>query len=123
MDRRGPLAVAGRTVAVPTSCAGSKEQIDPAESDEPHDVVQFKRDLIESFQFDGLADVLWGVQDLWRYATHRWLTYRTPTRPRSERWPRRGHLEGGAGDRDRVPHDRPGAAAPNGAEPGSGRGG
>lgn len=48
---------------------------------------EFKRDLIKSFQSTGPAEVLWGMQDLWHYATHRWLTYRTPTRTRSERWP------------------------------------
>lgn len=47
---------------------------------------QFKRELIKSFQFDGPTQVLWGMQDFWHYATHKWLTYRTPTRTRARRW-------------------------------------
>jgi hypothetical protein len=49
---------------------------------------QFKRDEVKSFRFGDLSELLWGLQDMWRHATHTWLNYRTPTSDaRERRWP------------------------------------
>jgi hypothetical protein len=36
---------------------------------------QFKRDLVKSFRFGDLSELLWGLQDMWRHTTHTWLNY------------------------------------------------
>ncbi|MGH7921729.1 MAG: hypothetical protein ACREQM_17570 [Candidatus Dormibacteraceae bacterium] len=49
---------------------------------------ELKRAAIKRFQFTDAAEVLWGLQDLWHYATWSWLSYRTPTADeRERRWP------------------------------------
>jgi hypothetical protein len=49
---------------------------------------QYKRDLVKSFRFCDLSELLWGLQDMWQHATHTWLNYRTPTSDaRERRWP------------------------------------
>jgi hypothetical protein len=49
---------------------------------------QFKRDEVKSFRFGDLSELLWGLQDMWRHATHTWLKYGTPTSDaRERRWP------------------------------------
>jgi hypothetical protein len=50
--------------------------------------IEFGRSGLRSFQVDTPADVLDAVGDLWRYGTHEWLTFRTPTSDRTKaRWP------------------------------------
>jgi hypothetical protein len=49
---------------------------------------QFKRETVKRFQFADAAEVLWGLQDLWHYATSTWMSYRSPTGDaRERRWP------------------------------------
>ena len=49
---------------------------------------EFKREAVKRFQFANANEVLWGLQDLWHYATSSWLSYRTPTADaRERRWP------------------------------------
>jgi hypothetical protein len=50
--------------------------------------LEFGRAGLRSFGLDTPADVLDGLGDLWRYGTHDWLTFRTPTPDRTKaRWP------------------------------------
>jgi hypothetical protein len=49
---------------------------------------QFRRPVLVEFHLRSVDEVLAGLQDLWRYATASWLSFRTPTRDRRERrWP------------------------------------
>lgn len=49
---------------------------------------QFKRAVLVDFGLRTVDEVLAGVQDLWRYATGRWLSYRRATANQLERqWP------------------------------------
>jgi hypothetical protein len=49
---------------------------------------QFKRDVVKSFRFSDPSELLWGLQDMWRHATHTWMAYRRPTSDgRERRWP------------------------------------
>jgi hypothetical protein len=49
---------------------------------------QYRRAVLVEFGLRTLDEALSGVQDLWLYATHDWLSYRTPVRDaRVRRWP------------------------------------
>ena len=50
---------------------------------------QFRRALLNEFHVYEPSEVLDALQDLWRYATRRWLTFRTPVPEDSNRrrWP------------------------------------
>ena len=49
---------------------------------------QFRRELLRSFGMDAPEDVIHGTGDLWRYATVKWLSYRTPAHDDTRaRWP------------------------------------
>jgi hypothetical protein len=50
--------------------------------------LQYRRKVLVEFGLRTVDEVLAGVQDLWRYGTHEWLTLRTPTYDRRpHRWP------------------------------------
>lgn len=50
--------------------------------------LQYRRKVLVEFGLRAVDEVLAGVQDLWRYGTHEWLTLRTPTEDRRpHRWP------------------------------------
>ena len=59
-------------------------------SDEPVWRVEFqiRRPVLVDFGLRTVGETLAGVQDLWRYCTEDWLTYRQPSRDRRvRRWP------------------------------------
>jgi hypothetical protein len=50
--------------------------------------LQYRRKVLVEFGLRAVDEVLAGVQDLWRYGTHEWLSLRTPTEDRRpHRWP------------------------------------